>query len=203
MQILLATGNPHKIQEVRAVLEAEGIEVCSLDTLDTLPEEPVEDADSFAGNAKLKAIGYAIATGRRCLADDSGLEVDALDGQPGVRSARYGGTGSTREERDAANNAKLLLAMENVPDDLRTARFVCCMCIADPDGTVIAQSRGTFEGRIVRLPKGSNGFGYDPLLLLPDGRTSAQLEPVEKNRLSHRAQATLALAQVLRQAPID
>ena len=203
MQILLATGNPHKVDEVRAVLEGEGVELCSLSSLDSMPEEPVEDADTFAGNARLKAVGYARATGRRCLADDSGLEVDALNGRPGVHSARSAGTGDTRDERDAANNAKLLLAMEAVPDNCRTARFVCCMCIADPDGTVIAQSRGTFEGSIARLPKGTNGFGYDPLLLLPDGRSSAQLEPSEKNQRSHRAQATIALAHLLRQMLVD
>ena len=198
MQVLLATSNPHKLDEVRAILQPEGIEVLSLDMLDMRVDEPVEDADTFIGNARLKAIGYAAATGRRCLADDSGLVVDALDGAPGVHSARYAGIGATRDECDAANNAKLIEAMAGVPDDLRTARFVCCMCLADPDGTIIAESRGTFDGHICSDPQGSNGFGYDPLLMLAEGVTSAQLPPHEKNARSHRAQATHAMAKLLR-----
>lgn len=197
MQILLATGNPHKLDEVLAILAPLGIDVVALDSLGTMPPEPVEDAETFAGNARLKARGYAAATRRRCLADDSGLAVDALDGAPGVHSARYAGTGSTRDERDQANNAKLLLALRDIPPDLRTARFVCCMCVADPDGTIVAESRGTFDGVITTAPRGTNGFGYDPLLELEDGRTSAELEPDEKNRRSHRGQATLALAAML------
>lgn len=198
MQILLATGNPHKLDEVRAMLSPLGFDILGLDSLETIPPEPVEDAATFAGNARLKAMGYARATQRRCLADDSGLSVDALDGAPGVRSARYAEIGSTRAERDIANNAKLLEAIAAVPNDLRTARFVCCMCVADPDGTIIAESRGTFEGMITTTPRGTHGFGYDPLLELEDGRTSAQLDPDEKNRRSHRAHATLALVDVLR-----
>lgn len=161
------------------------------------PPEPVEDADTFEGNARLKAIGYAHATGRRCLADDSGLEVDALDGAPGIQSARYAGTGSNRDERDAANNARLMQALADVPAAKRTARFVCCMCLADPDGTIVAESRGEFEGVITREPRGEHGFGYDPFLLLPEGLTSAELAPDEKNRRSHRAAATRALAAIL------
>ena len=203
MQILLATGNPHKLDEVRAILQPEGIEVLSLDTLDTMPAEPVEDADSFEGNARLKALGYAAATGQRCLADDSGLSVDALDGAPGIFSARYAGTGNCRDTRDQANNTKLLLALEHVPRDLRTARFVCCMCLADPDGSIVAESKGTFEGVIAEAPRGTNGFGYDPLLELPEGCTSAELDAQEKNRRSHRAEATRAMAAVLRDQPSD
>lgn len=201
MRILLATGNSHKLDEVRCVLEPLGIEVVGLDSITAEVEEPVEDAPDFRGNARLKAVGYAAATGHRCLADDSGLVVDALDGAPGVYSARFAGVGATRAERDEANNAKLLEAMRGVPRDLRTARFVCCMCLADPDGTLVAESRGSFEGLITTAPRGSNGFGYDPLLELPDGRTSAQLEPEEKNRLSHRGQATLAMATLLPSGP--
>jgi XTP/dITP diphosphohydrolase len=133
----------------------------------------------------------------RCLADDSGLEVDVLDGAPGVHSARYAGIGESRIQRDEANNAKLLKAMADVPEDLRTARFVCCMCIADPDGTIVAESRGTFEGSITTSPRGANGFGYDPLLMLENGQTSGELEPAQKNSQSHRAQATLALTNTL------
>jgi XTP/dITP diphosphohydrolase len=197
--ILLATSNPHKLEEVSAILAPLGIAVSGLDALDAIPPEPVEDAATFAGNAQLKAIGYASATGRRCLADDSGLEVDALGGAPGVLSARYAGIGDSRPERDAANNAKLLDAMADVADEDRSARFVCCMCLADPDGSILAETRGVFEGVIGRGPRGSHGFGYDPLLVLPEGLTSAELPPEEKNRRSHRARATRDLAVMLRE----
>jgi XTP/dITP diphosphohydrolase len=197
VQVLLATSNPHKLEEVAAILGAIGIEVRGLDVLGETPPEPIEDADSFEGNARLKAIGYAESTGRRCLADDSGLEVDALGGAPGIHSARYAGLGATREARDAANNAKLLEAMHDVPDEARSARFVCCMCLADPDGTIVAETRGTFEGAIGRRPRGEHGFGYDPLLVLPEGTSSAELHPDEKNQRSHRAAAVRQLAEIL------
>jgi XTP/dITP diphosphohydrolase len=196
-QVLLATSNPHKLDEVSAILGSIGIEVVGLDVLDVLPPEPVEDADTFEGNARLKAIGYARSTGRRCLADDSGLEVDALGGAPGIHSARYSGVGDCREERDAANNVKLLEAMREVAQGDRAARFVCCMCLADPDGTVVAESRGTFDGTIACTPRGGHGFGYDPLLILPEGITSAELSPDEKNRRSHRAVSTRLLVDQL------
>jgi len=193
--VLAATSNPHKLEEIRAVLGPLGIEVCSLDDAGAggLPE-PVEDAETFAGNAGIKAVAYARATGRVCLADDSGLEVDALGGAPGVYSARYAGVDGDRAERDAANNAKLLRELEGVPEAERTARFVCAICVADPDGMVLATSRGEFPGVIGREPRGSNGFGYDPLLVLEDGRTSAELSPEEKNARSHRGRALAALA---------
>ena len=194
--VLLASSNPHKLTEVTAILSPLGIVVTGLDP-QHLPPEPVEDADTFEGNARLKAIGYAKATGQRCMADDSGLEVDALGGEPGIYSARYAGIGDTRDERDAANNDKLMRAMTDVPDGQRAARFVCCMCLADPDGTVIAEARGVFEGVIAHTPSGEHGFGYDSLLLLPEGITSAQLPPQEKNTRSHRAAATRALATLI------
>jgi len=197
-ELLAATSNPHKLDEIRAVLAPLGVRVLSLDDAGAgdLPE-PIEDADTFAGNAAIKAIAYAKATGRVCLADDSGLEVDALGGAPGVYSARYAGTGDTRAERDAANNAKLLGALAHVPDEKRAARFVCAMCVADPAGTIIATSRGTFDGVIGHAPRGANGFGYDPLLVLPDGRTSAELSSDEKNARSHRGAALQSLAPLL------
>jgi XTP/dITP diphosphohydrolase len=198
-ELLAATSNPHKLDEIRAVLAPLAMRVLSLDDAGCadLPE-PDENADTFAGNAEIKAVAYAKATGRVCLADDSGLEVDALDGAPGVYSARYAGVGDTRAERDAANNAKLLDALKDVPDAQRTARFVCAMCVADPDGNNIATSRGTFGGVIGRAPRGDNGFGYDPLLVLPDGRTSAELPPAEKNARSHRGAALRELVKTLR-----
>lgn len=198
MKLLFATSNPHKIEEVRAILASAGITVVGLDDVACAAPEPEETGATFAANARIKAIAYAEATGLRCLADDSGLEVDALGGAPGVHSARFAGVGATREERDAANNAKLLAALEGVPPERRAARFVCAMCLAAPDGSIIAETRGTFEGVVTDSPRGANGFGYDPLLLLPgEDRTSAELEPAEKNARSHRGAATRAMARRL------
>ena len=197
--IVLATGNPKKLGEVRAILEPEGFRVLGLDAFHAIPE-PEENADTFAGNARLKARAYAAALGVACLADDSGLCVDALGGAPGVRSARYAEIGGDRETRDAANNAKLLQELRGVPPERRTARFVCAMCLAAPDGTVLAESEGTFECVIIDEPRGAGGFCYDPLLLLPaEGLTSAELDPVEKNRRSHRGAACRAIAPRLRE----
>jgi XTP/dITP diphosphohydrolase len=192
--ILIATSNPHKIEEIRAILDPLGIATVGLDALDEAVPEPVEDGATFAANARLKAIGYARSTGRMCLADDSGLCVDALGGAPGVYSARFAGTGESRAERDAVNNAKLLGVLRDVPESARTARFVCAMCLADASGRIVAESEGTFEGIITLTPAGTKGFGYDPLLYLPDaGCTSAQLSSAAKNARSHRGAATRAL----------
>lgn len=170
--------------------------------LDEMPPvaEPAEDGATFADNARHKALYYARALGRWCLADDSGLEVDAIGGAPGVRSARYAeerfGAGADKAARDAANNAKLLAALEGVPDDRRAARFVCHVAVADESG-VLAEATGTVEGRIGLVPRGDNGFGYDPLFLLPDGRTMAELDAETKNRISHRGAALRRLAERL------
>ena len=198
-EVLLATTNPHKVEEVRAVLEPRGIRVLSLADVPGGAdlEEPVEDAPTFEGNAEIKAVSYATRTGRVTLADDSGLEVDALGGAPGVLSARYAGVDGDRATRDAANNAKLLDALRDEPDERRGARFVCAMCLAGPDGRVLATSRGTFEGRIGHAPRGHNGFGYDPLLVVAgdaQGRASAELSAEEKNARSHRGNAARAMA---------
>jgi XTP/dITP diphosphohydrolase len=198
--VLFATTNPHKVRELSRVLEPLGFTVKSLDSLASPPPEPVEDADTFAGNARLKAVAYAAATGVTCLAEDSGLEVDALGGAPGVHSARYAGIPGSREEKDRANNAKLLAALSGVPVEKRTARFVCAMCLAAPEGTVLAETAGTYEGVIADAPRGTNGFGYDPLLYLPDvGLTSAELSPEEKSARSHRGKATRLMAERLRE----
>lgn len=194
-KITIATSNPHKVDEISATLGLLGITCVALGRTD-IPE-PEEDGATFEENARIKAIAYARALGETVLADDSGLEVDALGGAPGVHSARYAGIGATREERDRANNAKLLAALESVPDALRTARFVCVLSIARADGTIVAESRGTFEGVIGRVPRGKNGFGYDPLLILEDGRTSAELSSVEKNARSHRGNALRLLVPKL------
>lgn len=196
--ILVATSNPHKLEEIAAVLGPLGIETVGLSDIGLDVPEPVEDGETFEANARLKAVYYARAARRPCLADDSGLEVDALGGAPGVYSARYAGVGETRAQRDAANNAKLLRELKDVPAARRTARFVCAMCLADERGEVLAETRGTFAGVIIDEARGSNGFGYDPLLWLADvGKTSAELEPSAKNARSHRGQATRKMAERL------
>ncbi len=199
--ILVATSNPHKLAEIAAVLGPLGLRVVGLDAADVNVPEPVEDGETFEANARLKAVYYSRCAKRPCLADDSGLEVKALGGRPGVHSARYAGVGATRAERDAANNAKLLGELRSVPPDQRAARFVCAMCLADAAGRVLAETRGEFPGLIIDEPRGTNGFGYDPLLLLPDvGLTSAELSPAEKNARSHRGAAARAMAQRIREA---
>ena len=198
VELLLATSNPHKVEEATAILEPLGIKILELSGIDAALPEPVEDQDTFAGNARIKAIYYAQQTGRPCLADDSGLEVDVLNGRPGVYSARYAGIGETRQERDEANNQKLIGEIVALQQPSPSARFVCCLCLAQPDGRVIAETRGHFEGVLTTTPKGDNGFGYDPLLYLPDvDCTSAQLEAEVKNNRSHRGQALRLLAQQL------
>jgi XTP/dITP diphosphohydrolase len=187
MKILFATSNSHKLDEVRAILGEGGIEVVGLCGAQLQIEEPVEDAKTFAGNARIKAKAYAKATGTMCMADDSGLVVDALDGEPGVYSARYAGIGNTREERDAANNKLLLEKLKGIDASFPAARFVCSLCVSDPNGDIVAEAEGTFDGVITSEPRGSNGFGYDPLLYLPDVElTSAELSTKAKNARSHR-----------------
>jgi non-canonical purine NTP pyrophosphatase (RdgB/HAM1 family) len=200
MEVLFATGNRHKVEEVEAILGPLGIVVRSLADVERAPEEPEEDGATFEDNARLKARYYARELGMTCVADDSGLEVDALGGAPGVHSARYSGATGTREERDAANNRKLLEALLEVPPAQRRARFVCVASMADPSGNILAEARGTFEGSIAAEPRGANGFGYDPLLYLADrGCTSAELAPEEKHARSHRGKAFRALAAKLRE----
>ncbi len=198
-EIVVASGNPHKVEEIRAILGPCGFRVLALSDVGggSIPE-PIEDGDSFAANARIKAVAYARALRSTVIADDSGLEVDALGGAPGIFSARWAGLGSTRTERDAANNAKLVAAMAAVPDGRRTARFLCAMCLCDSSGTVLAETTGAFEGTIARAPAGAHGFGYDPFLLVDGGtRSSAELLPEEKNARSHRGAAARAMARVI------
>ena len=198
MDIVLATTNPHKLEEAIATLHPLGLRVIGLNDFDKSFEEPVEDAETFAGNAAIKAIGYAKMLGTRCLADDSGLVVDALGGRPGVHSARFAGIGATREQRDDANNKLLLKELQKVSIDQRTARFVCSMCVAEPDGNILARSEGFFEGLIINKEMGKNGFGYDPLFFIPDlGVTSAEIDIHEKQKRSHRGQALRLIAKHL------
>lgn len=211
-EIVLATSNPHKIEEMNAIFAAmKRDDVRFISLAQACPgvtlTEPAETGTTFEANATIKALSYAQQTGRLCLADDSGLEVDALGGRPGVISSHYctdgRETGMTRAERDAANNERVLREMAAVPDLERTARFVCVMVLAGPlppeACTTIASSRGTFEGRLARFLRGTGGFGYDPMFLVaPDfTRTSSELPPDEKNRLSHRGMAARELAKVL------
>ncbi|MFO0857734.1 MAG: RdgB/HAM1 family non-canonical purine NTP pyrophosphatase [Phycisphaerales bacterium] len=206
IDILLATGNPHKVEELQAIFEQEqlsGIRLLSLKDV-TKTHEPAETGSTFEQNATIKALSYTHQTGLPALADDSGLEIDALDGKPGVISSHYctdgKETGMTRTERDAANNARVLKEMQGITN--RAARFVCVMALAH-QGKVIASARGTFEGAIgipPRVPSGIDGFGYDPLFLVAPSlvQTSSELSPTEKNQLSHRGKAARIIANALR-----
>jgi len=198
MEIVLATRNKKKIEEIRRITVDLTITIRSLDSFPNCPET-VEDKDTFEGNAVKKAFEVCRCTGKPALADDSGLEVDALGGAPGVYSARYaGGTGGGN---DVGNYEKLLSELMNVPDSKRGARFVCCMALVFPDGTV-KTFFGYAEGRIGREPKGTTGFGYDPVFI-PDGhkRTFAEMTGDEKDRLSHRGKALEKLADFLHSQP--
>lgn len=188
MKLLLATRNAGKLRELRARVQA--LEVLSLDDVPPMPEV-AETEDTLEGNARLKALAAARGSGLWSVADDSGLFVEALGGAPGVHSARYApGT-------DADRVAALLRAMEQVPDGARTAAFRCVLALASPQG-VVQLARGECQGSILRAPRGSGGFGYDPVFLVPElRRTMAELTLEEKGRLSHRARALDALAPAL------
>jgi XTP/dITP diphosphohydrolase len=188
MRLLAATRNPGKLRELQARLG--GHDVLSLDDVAPLPEVE-ETEDTLEGNARLKAVAVARASGLWSLADDSGLFVDALAGAPGVHSARYA-PGS-----DADRVQALLQAMEHVPDGARSAAFRCVLALASPEGEVRFVA-GECRGEILRAPRGGQGFGYDPVFLLPAlGRTMAELPLEEKGRLSHRARALDALGPLL------
>lgn len=205
--ITIATANPGKVAELRPIFAELGIGVVGLTDLGTPTTEPAETGDTFEANATIKAIAYARQTGTLCLADDSGLEVDALGGAPGVISSHYSTNGGDdpqpRAERDAANNERLLHELKDVPAETRSARFVCVMVLANPDGEVLATSRGAFEGRIGAQASGQNGFGYDPLFLVAPGfaRTSAEMDANEKNAISHRAKAAHEIANAIAALP--
>lgn len=197
-RLLLASRNAKKLRELRQVVADAGIvglEVVGLDEVDPFDELP-EDAPSFEGNALIKARqGYA-ETGLPCLADDSGICVDALNGMPGVLSARWSG----RHGDDAANTALLLAQLADTPDERRGGEFVsACALVDGPGGAGEITVRGTWRGAILREPHGDGGFGYDPVFL-PEGsaRTAAELSPAEKNAISHRARALAQLVEPLR-----
>jgi len=198
MDVVLASGNPKKAAELRALLAPLDVVVLFPSDVGGLPEVD-EDRDTFAGNARKKAESGARASGRWCLADDSGLCVDALDGAPGVLSARYAGTHGD----DAANNAKLLGALQGLPPEQRGARFVCALALASPSGETEAVFEGEVRGRILDAPRGEGGFGYDPLFLFtePDrpetGRGFAELSQADKAAVSHRGRALRGLTEHL------
>lgn len=184
--VVIASNNAHKIDEIRAALDFAGWEFASLKEAG-VASDPEENAETFEGNARIKARAAHEVSGRAVLADDSGLEVDALQGEPGVRSARYAGVHGD----DAANNRKLLEKLAGIPDAERTARFVCALVFVDEDGTELT-ARGTVEGRIGYEEKGTEGFGYDPLFLPDDfggSRTFAEVSQSEKTAISHRGRA--------------
>ncbi len=196
--IIFATSNPHKVEEVAAIFAPSGIRVRGLDVIGRPIAEPVEDGRTFLDNAVLKARYYAREVGQLVLADDSGLVVDALGGEPGVHSARYAGIGGPRTVVDPANNAKLLREMDDVADAKRTARFVCVMALCE-SGRTIATSRGEVPGRIIREGRGANGFGYDPLFLIDEaGSTTAELPAEKKNAISHRGRACRVMIESIR-----
>ncbi|QKT06874.1 RdgB/HAM1 family non-canonical purine NTP pyrophosphatase [Gordonia sp. X0973] len=198
-RVLLASRNAKKLTELRRVVASaglSGIEIVGLDDVPAYPEEP-ETGATFEENALIKARSGAAATGLACVADDSGLAVDALNGMPGVLSARWSG----RHGDDQANNDLLLGQLGDVPVDRRGAAFVSACALVLPSGaeTVV---RGEWRGTIVSAPRGASGFGYDPLFVPDDeaagGRTSAELEPAEKDALSHRGKALAQLLPALR-----
>ena len=189
MDLLIATRNAGKTREFRGMLAGLFESVEDLTSLDAAGPEPEETGRTFRENAVLKATAYARHYGRLALADDSGLAVDALDGRPGVHSARFAAMNDAGSG-DADNNAHLLRLMEDVPDERRGCRFVCVLALAAPDGRVLHTSEGEVAGRLLRGPRGGGGFGYDPLFLHePTGRTTAEMSPDEKHAVSHRGQA--------------
>lgn len=193
MEIVLASRNRKKAEEIQRILAGQPIEVRSLADFPDCPDV-IEDADTFDGNALKKAREVAAFTGRIAISDDSGLEVGALNGAPGVFSARYAGPDAT----DDANVEKLLHELEDVPDDRRGARFVCCIALADPAGETHI-FWGFADGVLGRERKGQNGFGYDPLFFpIGHSRTFAEMSAAEKDALSHRRKALAKLADFLK-----
>ena len=193
-RLLVATRSAHKLRELRELLGPRTAELVSLDDL-AIPGDAIEDGETFAANAAKKARFFAALSGLPTLADDSGLEVDALDGGPGVRTRRYAGENATDEE----NNVKLLGALSGLSPERRTARYRCALALALPElqgprgGIPVRTARGTCEGRIATDPRGNGGFGYDPIFEpaaeLPGGRTLGQWSAEAKHRISHRGKA--------------
>jgi XTP/dITP diphosphohydrolase len=196
-KIIFATGNAHKMEEIRMIMSDVDVEIKSIKE-ENIDVDIVEDGTTFEENATIKARAIADVYRKRgenvaVLADDSGLEIDYLNKEPGIYSARYMGEDTSYRIK----NANLIKRLENVPDEKRTARFVCAIAAVLPDGREFVK-RGTIEGRIGYEEKGSNGFGYDPIFYLPEyGMYSAELDPEEKNRISHRGKALEAMKEIL------
>ena len=196
--LLIATSNAGKVREFREMLDSGG-ERFAWDDLSHHPGFTAveETGATFLANACLKAEGYAKQFNTWALADDSGLEVDALEGKPGVHSARWAELNAAGKG-DADNNALLLRQLQLVPDDRRTARFVCVLALADPQGRVVLTAQDQVDGMLLHAPRGEGGFGYDPLFLVPSlGRTTAELPAGEKHAISHRGKALRRLAGML------
>jgi XTP/dITP diphosphohydrolase len=196
-RLLLATRARHKVAELNQLLDLAGVTLVTPDEVG-IEGEPGEDAATFEGNAEIKARYYAERSGLPTLADDSGLEVDALDGRPGLYTRRYAGEDPT----DVENNTKLLGELEGVPPEQRGARYQCVLAFIDPDSEADPVFRtGAFEGRIASAPRGDGGFGYDPIFEPvaepPGGRTVGQMSAAEKHALSHRGKAARAMAEHL------
>jgi XTP/dITP diphosphohydrolase len=197
-RVLIATSNPGKIRDFAGAAAPHGIEIAGIPHFSSLPPV-VEDGATFEANARKKGEAYSVAVpGQLVVADDSGLEIDALGGAPGVHSARYAADEPHTAEAntdDEANNARVLRELADVPIEKRTARFVCVL-VAARDGQALATFRGTAEGSILNAPRGTNGFGYDPLFYFPEiGKSFAELTAVEKAQYSHRGKAFLAFLE--------
>ncbi len=191
-KLIFATGNNNKLREIREILSGKNYDVVSMKDAG-IDVEIIEDGKTFEENALIKARTVCKASGEVALADDSGLEVDALGGEPGIYSARYMGEDTSYDIK----NTNIIERLEGVPDEERTARFVCAMAAVFPDGTEKTFVK-TMEGRIGYKIAGENGFGYDPIFYLPEyGKTSAEISPEEKNSISHRGKALRALAEYL------
>ncbi|MCI6866576.1 MAG: XTP/dITP diphosphatase [Lachnospiraceae bacterium] len=191
-RIIFATGNEGKMREIRMILEDLGVPVLSMKEAG-ISADIEENGKSFAENAAIKAKAIMEMTGEIVMADDSGLEIDYLDGAPGIYSARFMGEDTSYDIKNKA----LIDKLAGVPDEKRTARFVCAIACALPDGQIL-ESRGTMEGIIGYEIKGENGFGYDPIFYLPEcGCTSAEISPEKKNELSHRGKALRAMKEKL------
>lgn len=199
-KILFATTNPNKVKEAALAFKKNKIKIITLDEINRgTMKEPVEDGKTFNENALIKAKYYSQETGLPVLSDDSGLVVDALNGKPGIHSARFSGFKGTRLEIDSANNSLLLSLLDGVPTSQRTARFVCSLVLIFPKEKILIQSEGCLEGIIADSLSGKEGFGYDPIFWIPNmSCTCAELATDEKNKLSHRANAIRALVKKIK-----